>query len=78
MYSIDSLAEILGVTRHTIHNWRKAGVLPPPKGGRRYAMYDATHVKWGAAAKKLIHDNKVTLADLAERRRYIEAGSPDA
>lgn len=27
----DQVAEVLGVTRHTVHNYRKSGELPEPK-----------------------------------------------
>ena len=74
MYSIDELCSEFGISRHTVHGYVKAKVLPPPLGGRRYAYYTDTHVRIIRAIRKTVHDGRVTLADLAERFH----GSPDA
>jgi hypothetical protein len=42
-------------------------VLPPPVGGRRFAQYTQEHYRIIKAIRMLVHDQRVTLADLAER-----------
>ena len=67
MYSIDQLTSEFNISRHTIYGWRKKGVLPPPIGGRRFAQYTDEHVRIIKAIRRLVHDDRVTLSDLAER-----------
>jgi DNA-binding transcriptional MerR regulator len=75
MYSIDELTSEFGISRHTIYGWRKKGVLPPPVGGRRFAQYTQEHYRIIKAIRMLVHDQRVTLADLAER---LHGGKDDA
>jgi excisionase family DNA binding protein len=67
VYSIEEVCAEFGISRHTVYNWVKKGVLPHPEGGRRYAYYTDQHMKIIRAIKTLVHDRRVTLADLAER-----------
>jgi DNA-binding transcriptional MerR regulator len=67
LYSIDQLCAEFNISRHTIYGYRKKGVLPPPVGGRRFALYTDDHVRIIRAIRKLVHDDRTTLADLAER-----------
>lgn len=67
MYTIDQLTSEFNISRHTIYGYRKAGVLPPPVGGRRYAHYTDQHIRIIRAIRKCVHDDRITLADLAER-----------
>jgi DNA-binding transcriptional MerR regulator len=67
VYTINQLCSEFNVSRHTIYGWRKKGVLPAPIGGRRFALYTDDHVRIIRAIRKIVHDDRVTLADLAER-----------
>lgn len=73
MYTIDDLAAAFGIKRSLIHSYVKRGVLPRPAGARRGpgAYYTDEHYRILRTVRKEIHD-RVTMADLAERRR-IEA-----
>ena len=73
MYTIDQLTSEFGISRHTIYGWRKKGVLPPPIGGRRFALYTDEHIKIIRAIRRLVHDDRVTLSDLAERLHGVKA-----
>lgn len=68
MYSVDELAAMFGLRRRTIRYYVERRVLPPPKGGRGPAAhYTDEHVRLLRAVRSDVHD-RVTLADLAERR----------
>ena len=67
MYTIDQLCSEFGISRHTVYGYRKAGILPPPKGGRRYAYWTDQHFRIIRAVRASVHDGRVTLADMAER-----------
>ena len=70
MYSREQLAERFGISKHTIANYVKLGVLPPPDPPRGpLAAYGKPHVErleqiWGHDGLK---DRTVTLKDLSER-----------
>lgn len=72
MYTIDQLTSEFGISRHTIYGWRKKGVLPPPVGGRRFALYTDEHIRIIRAIRRLVHDDRVTLSDLAERLHGVK------
>ena len=44
MYTIADIQRRFGISRHTVYGYRKAGVLPPPIGGRRFAFYTDEHL----------------------------------
>lgn len=64
---MEDLCSEFHLSKHTIYNYISKGVLPPPKGGRRYAYYDNTHMRVLRAVRSTIHDGRVTLSDMAER-----------
>ncbi len=67
MYTAQQLCSEFNINIWTLYNWRRKGVLPPPIGGRRYATYSNDHVRIIRAIKKLVHDDRITLNDLAIR-----------
>jgi DNA-binding transcriptional MerR regulator len=75
VYSIDSLCSEFGISRHTFYGYRKKGLLPPPIGGRRFATYTDDHYRILRAIRVVVHDGRVTLADLAERLHGSPADS---
>lgn len=64
---MDQLCSEFGLSKHTIYNYISKGVLPPPKGGRRYAYYTDLHYRAIKAIRDTVHDGRVTLSDMAER-----------
>lgn len=54
-YSIDDLMTLLGVSRPTIHRYRKKGILPKPD-------IDAGHPKWFRASLENSLPNLTTTA----------------
>lgn len=67
MYTAEQLCAEFNISRWTLYDWRKKGVLPPPLGGRRYALYTDDHYRIIRAIRKVVHDDRVTIGDLAER-----------
>lgn len=67
MYSAQELCSMFGISLWTLYSWRKKGILPPPTGGRRYAVYNDDHVRVIRAIRSIVHDQRVTISDLAER-----------
>ena len=67
MYTIEQVCSEFNISKHTVYGYRKAGVLPPPVGGRRFARYTDEHLRIIRAIRAVVHDGRVTLADLAER-----------
>lgn len=68
MYSVEELAAMFGIAPRTVRYYVTRKVLPPPQGGRgRLAFYTDEHVRLLRLVRRDIHD-RVTLADLAERR----------
>ena len=81
------LAERFGVSRRTIHEWRRRGIIPPPLGGKRgpTARYGQMHVEAILAWRALRHhfvsgtqalvycrENDITLVQyLAEREASV-------
>ena len=59
---IDDLCDRFGVTRNTVHSWRKRGVIPPPYGSGKGAWYGRAHVEAIEAHRALQH-NKVSTTD---------------
>lgn len=78
MYSIDEICSEFSISRHAVYRWRKMGLLPPPIGGRRFAQYTETHMRIIRAIRKVVHDDRVTLKDLAERLHGFKDEAPDA
>lgn len=66
MYTIDQVCAETGIHPHRVHNLVSSGVLPRPRGGRRYARYQDVHIR---RIRELIRlrDERTTYADLAER-----------
>lgn len=65
IYRIDALlAE--GFTRSELYNFRRTGVLPTACGRGQYAYYTDVHLKVLRAIKAK-RDERITLADIAER-----------
>jgi DNA-binding transcriptional MerR regulator len=62
---IDELCERFGVTRNTVHSWRKRGVIPPPYGFGKGAWYGRQHVEAIEAHRALQHNNVHTTDALA-------------
>lgn len=75
MYSIHELAAMFNLPRRTIRYYVERGVLPRPAGtvgaNRRWAYYTDEHVRILRLVRREVHD-RVTLADLAERRLIQE------
>ncbi len=67
MYSIDQICAEFNISRHTLYGLRKKGVLPPPQGGRRFATYTDEHIRIIRAYRKIVHDDRVTASEFAER-----------
>lgn len=69
MYTIHDLTSMFGLSRRAIYYYIERGVLPRPQGRRRGpgAYYTDEHVRILRTVRKEVHD-RVTLADLAERR----------
>jgi DNA-binding transcriptional MerR regulator len=57
---IDELCSRFGVTRHTVHSWRRRGVIPPPYGKSKGAFYGRVHVEAIEAHRALQHNNVST------------------
>lgn len=69
MYSIHDLCEQFNVSRYTINNYIRIGVLPGAKLHGRYSYYTDEHVRLLKRIRAEVHD-RTRLADLAERRLY--------
>lgn len=69
MYSIRDLCEQFGLSRHTIHNYIRIGVLPGARLHGRYSYYTDEHVRLLKRIRAEVHD-RARLSDLAERRLY--------
>jgi DNA-binding transcriptional MerR regulator len=78
MYTAEWICSEFNISRWTLYSWRKKGVLPPPLGGRRYATYSEDHVRIIRAIKEIVHDQRVTIADLAERLHGVPTRARDA
>jgi DNA-binding transcriptional MerR regulator len=75
MYTAQELCSEFNISLWTFYSWRKKGVLPPPLGGRRYAYYTSDHRRIIQAIRTVVHDNRVTIGDLAERLHGPRADS---
>lgn len=73
MYTIHDLTSMFGLSRRAIYYYIERGVLPRPQGRRRGpgAYYTDEHVRILRLVRREVHD-RVTLADLAERRLIQE------
>lgn len=56
----------LRISRRTLQEYVRAGVVKPPTTGRG-ASYAPESIGLIRAARKLVHDDRVTLVDLAQR-----------
>jgi DNA-binding transcriptional MerR regulator len=78
VYSKQQLAEMFGVSPHTIRYYRKLGVLPPPQPATGCtASYGAEHAAimrdiWGRNGLK---DTNRSLADYADARAIAAEGA---
>lgn len=66
--SIDELCDRFGVTRNTVHSWRKRGIIPAPFGQGKGSWYGNPHVEAIEAHRALQHNNVSTQAALAHCR----------
>lgn len=67
MYSIHELCAESGYAPRTIHGFVRRGILPRPRGGRRFATYTDEHVRLLREYVRTVKDGRVTRADFAER-----------
>lgn len=70
--TISDVARRTGVTRRTIRYYVEIGLLPPPSGGGRAAVYGEEHVERLA----LIKDLQAMRLSLDEIREYLAKGAP--
>lgn len=61
---IDELRSRFGLSRHSIHEYVRDGLIPPPSGVGRWARYGSAHVAAIAAYRALL-DNNTCQKDLA-------------
>lgn len=66
-YTLLELSDLTGVKYWTLREWRKQGVLQPPKGGLRgkFSYFTDEHVARIEAVKKM-RDNNRTLDDIRD------------
>lgn len=65
----NELAQRFGLSRRVIRKYVEIGLLPPPTGGKRFAVYDPICVKLLEQLQYLRDYHYATLAELAERRQ---------
>ena len=65
MWTISELAERAGVTRRTIRYYVELGLLPPPQGQGRAALYGPEHLDRLRAITKL-QSSRLTLEEIRE------------
>jgi DNA-binding transcriptional MerR regulator len=73
VYSIHDLSTITGVSVRTIRYYVQQGVIPPAKGRGRGLNWGDEHVRALRQAIRILKDDRVTVADLAERNGYRQS-----
>ncbi len=69
MYTLEALASECDVSLRQVRRWIRQGAVSPGTGRMRSGNFTHEHVRQVLAIKRAL-DNQVTLADLAERRRW--------
>ena len=70
MYTIHEVVAMTGVSRTRLRHWRRSGMLPPPVGGRRYALYSDEYVRTVQRIKDEWVDARPTRQEYGERLAY--------
>lgn len=69
---IDEIADHFGISKWTIHRYRRLGAIDPPRGYGRWASWPESVLTDIRKIREIAHDDRVTIGDIGENRlKYL-------